>query len=163
MAGFPLQPALDIAERRAEAKSRTVKQAYVGWLNARTHLVRLEQRRHRYSGELSAKLQQGCSAAVAKAAGVSLRQWQTDMEAARFAFEAAQHEWQMALDDWQVENKRVEALSLLARRHALEQARQEEKRERRLHDELSARSVHVHRFSDQGETVLLPAQEGPYK
>lgn len=160
MAAFPLQPALDIAERRAEAKSRLVKQAYVAWLNARTHLVRLERRRHVYSGELTAKLQQGCSATVAQAAGAALRQWQLDMRSARHALEAARIEWQQALDAWQVEKKRVEALSLLERRHAFEQKRLEEKRERRLHDELSARSAYAHRFSEQGEAAFRPAQEG---
>jgi flagellar export protein FliJ len=160
MAAFPLQPALDIAERRAEAKSRLVKVAYVDWLNARTHLVRLEQQRHRYGAELSAKMRQGCSAALAMAAGVALHQWQADMHAARLALDAARREWELALEAWQVEKKRVEAFSLLARRHALEEKKLEEKRERRLHDELSARSAYAHRFSEQGEAAFLFPQEG---
>jgi flagellar export protein FliJ len=160
MAAFPLQPALDIAERRAEAKSRLVKVAYVDWLNARTQLVRLEQLRHRYSGKLNAKLQQGCSAAVAQAAGAAWRQWEADMHSARLALEATQRDWQLALDDWQVEKKRLEGLSLLARRHAMEQSKQEEKRERRLHDELSARGAYAHRFSEQGESAYLYPGEG---
>lgn len=163
MAGFPLQPALDIAERRAEAKSRIVKLAYVRWLNARTRLVRLEQRRKQYSGDLSAKLRQGCSASMARRAGESLHQWQTDMEAARLAFEAARQEWQMALDAWMVQRKRVEALSLLARRHALEEARQEEKRERRLHDELSARGAYVRRIGAQEDTDLPLLMQGAHR
>lgn len=159
MAAFSLQPALDFAERRAEVKSRTVKVAYVGWLNARTHLVRLEQRRNLYSGQLSASLQKGCSASVAQSAAAALRQWRTDLDAAKLAFEAAREAWRLALDDWQVEKKRVEALSVLARRHALEQARLEEKRERRLHDELSARSAYAHRPGDEGSAAFLYSQE----
>jgi flagellar FliJ protein len=159
MAAFPLQPALDLAERRAEAKSRAVKVAYVAWLNARTHLVRLEQRRHLYTGELNAKMQHGCSAAVAQEAGETLRQWQASMQSATRDLETTRREWQLALDAWQVEKKRVEALLVLARRHALEQNKLEEKRERRLHDELSARSAYAHRFSEQGEAALLYPQE----
>lgn len=155
MAAFLLQPALDLAERRTEAKSRAVKVAYVGWLNARTHLVRLEQRRHRYTGELNKKLQHGCSAVMAQVAGEALRRWQDSLKSATSDLERARHEWQLALDAWQVEKKRVEALSALARRHALEQSRLEEKRERRLHDELSARSAYAHRVAEQSEVGFL--------
>jgi flagellar FliJ protein len=159
MAAFSLQPALDLAERRAEAKSRVVKTAYVAWLNARTHLVRLEQRRHLYSGEITRKLQQGCSASMAQEAGEALRQWQANMNAALREQENAQRTWQLALDDWQVEKKRVEAFMALARRHALEERRREEKREHRLHDELSARSAYAQRFSEQHGVGFLHAQE----
>jgi flagellar export protein FliJ len=159
MAAFALQPALDLAERRAEAKSRTVKVAYVGWLNARTHLVRLEQRRHLYTGELNHKLQQGCSAAMAQAAAEALRQWQTSKQSATRDLENARHLWQLALDAWQIEKKRVEALQVLARRHALEQRKLEEKRESRLHDELSARSAFAHGSSGQDQAVYHYPQE----
>lgn len=155
MAAFALQAALDVAERRAEAKSRIVKVAYVGWLNARTHLVRLEQRRKRYTGELNTKLRQGCSASMAQQAGEVLRQWQANMTSALSDLENAHREWQLALNDWQIEKKRVEAFLVLARRHALEESKREEKRERRLHDELSARSAYAHRFSEQSGARYL--------
>jgi flagellar protein FliJ len=158
MAAFPLQPALDLAERRAEAKSRAVKVAYVGWLNARTHLVRLEQRRHFYSSELNTKMQHGCSAAVVQQAGETLRQWQANLAACMRDLESTRHEWQLALDAWQVEKRRVEALQALARRHILEESKQEEKRERRLHDELSARSAYAHRFSERNGAGFLHAE-----
>lgn len=154
MAAFSLQTALDVAERRAEAKSRLVRVAYVAWLNARTHQVRLEQRRHRFAGRLNSTMRQGCSAAVALAAGEALRQWQADRKAAMRELENAQREWQLALEAWQVEKKRVEALQLLASRHALEQRKQEEKRERRLHDELSTRTAHALRAAEDNQTAL---------
>lgn len=159
MAGFPLQPALDLAERRAEAKSRAVKLAYVNWLNARTHLVRLEQRRHLYTGELNKKMQQGCSAAMAQEASESLRQWQAGMKSATRDLENAQREWQQTLDVWQVEKKRVEAFLALSRRHALEQSRLEEKRERRLHDELSTRSAYALLIAEGGDAAFLFPEE----
>jgi flagellar biosynthesis chaperone FliJ len=81
------------------------------------------------------------------------------MQAARRDLEATRHEWQLALEAWQVEKKRVEALLLLARRYALEEARLEEKRERRLHDELSTRSAYAKRFSGQGEAAFLYPQD----
>ena len=158
MAAFTLQAALDVAERRSEAKSRAVKLAYVGWLNARTHLVRLEQRRKLYSRELNSQMQHGCSAAMAQAAGAALRQWQANMNAALRDQETARHNWQLALDAWQVEQKRVEALLLLARRHAQEEQRREEKRERRLHDELSSRSAYARGFGTQFDDGLLQAE-----
>lgn len=154
MAAFPLQLVLDVAERRAEAKSRLVKVAYVAWLNARTHQVRLEQRRHLYAGRLSVKMRQGCSAALAQAAGEALRAWQADMKAALRALENAQCEWRLALQAWQVEKRRVEALQLLARRHAAEQRRLEETRERRLHDELSTRTAHIQRAAEENRPGL---------
>lgn len=154
MAVFPLQPALDLAERRAEAKSRAVKLAYVGWLNARTHLVRLEQRRHLYTGELNKKMQQGCTAAMAQEASEALSKWQAGMKSATRDLENAQHEWQLALDAWQVEKKRVDAFLALARRHALEQSKLEEKRERRLHDELSTRSAYALRITEGSDAAF---------
>lgn len=154
MAAFPLQPALDVAERRAEAKSRLVKVAYVAWLNARTHQVRLAQRRHLFADKLNATMRQGCSAAVAQAAGAALYGWQADMKAAAHELEKSRREWQLALEAWQVEKKRVEALQLLATRHALEQQRLEEKRELRLHDELSTRSAYALRSKDESGAVL---------
>jgi flagellar export protein FliJ len=160
MAAFTLQPALDLAERRTEAKSRLVKLAYVDWLNARTHLIRLEQRRHLYAGKLSTKMRAGCSASMVQAAGAALHQWQADMQAAASDLEHARHAWQLALDAWQVEKKRVEALQLLARRHALEQRKLEEKRERRLHDELSTRNAYAQRVGEQEEAALSYSQEG---
>lgn len=159
MAGFPLQPALDLAERRAEAKSRLVKMAYVGWLNARTHLVRLEQRRKHYAGELNSRMQQVCSADMARQAADALREWQDSMKHALLELDVMRGEWQHALDDWQVEKKRVEALAALARRHVLEERRREEKRESRLHDELSARSTYAHRFFEQYGTDYLAVEE----
>jgi len=155
MPAFLLQPALDLAERRAEAKSRVVKLAYVGWLNARTHLVRLEQRRRLYTGELNAKMRDGCSAAMVREGAESLRQWQSGMASATRGLEAARNEWQLALDAWQIEKKRVDALQALARRHALELDRLEEKRERRLHDELSARSAYARRLGAQNDAGFL--------
>jgi flagellar export protein FliJ len=153
MAIFALQPALDLAERRTEAKSRAVKVTYVAWLNARTRQVRLEQRRHLYGGELNARMRQGCSAATVRAAGGALHQWRADMLAAARELEQTRCEWQLALDAWQVEKKRLEALQLLARRHALDERRQEERRERRLHDEISSRSAHVRRLAE-GEAPM---------
>ncbi len=160
MAAFPLQPALDLAERRAEAKSRAVKVAYVAWLNARTHQVRLAQRRHAYTGELSAKMRQGCSAAVAQAASAALHQWQADLRRVAQLMGRARHEWQLALDAWLVEKKRLQALQLLAQRHMLEQRRLEERREHRLHDELSARSAHALRFGDDAQSAIPQARGG---
>lgn len=143
MAAFSLQPALDLAERRAEAKSRLVRLAYVDWLNARTRLIRLEQRRHLYGGELVARMRQGCTAGLVLAGAEALQRWQAERQVANRELERCRREWQLALEAWQVERKRVEALQLLARRHAEREAREEEKRERRLHDELSARSAHA--------------------
>ncbi len=158
MADFPLQPALDLAERRAEARSRAVKIAYVAWLNARTHLVRLEQQRKFYAGGLNVKMQQGCSAVMVQQAGATLQQWQANLKSALRNMENNRLEWQLALDEWEIQKKRVEALMVLARRHALEERRREEKSERRLHDELSARSAYAHRFSEQHGAGFLNAE-----
>ncbi len=159
MAAFSLQPALDLAERRAEAKSRAVKAAYAVWLNARTQLVRLEQRRQRYAGALSTKMRSGCPALLAQAAGTAMSQWQQDMKAAMQALARAQQERQRALEDWEVEKRRLQALQMLARRHALEQRKLEEKHERRLHDELSARGAHALRFSEARQDALFSSLE----
>lgn len=154
MAAFPLQPALDLAERRAEAKSRLVRRAYVDWLNARTRLVRLEQRRHLYGGELVERMRQGCTAGLVQAGAQALQRWQTERQVASRELERCRREWQLALEAWQVERKRVEALQLLARRHAEERAREEERRERRLHDELSARSAYARGFGLMQEEAV---------
>jgi flagellar export protein FliJ len=152
---FPLQTALDLAERKAEAKSRLVKQAYVVWLGARAQMVRLTQRRENYVDELGRAMRTGCSADVARQAAQALRQWQSEQSHAKAAVQDARQNWQLALDIWQQESKRVEALKVLAQRHEQAENRLEEKRERRSHDELSLRSAYAWRFAERSDTGFI--------
>ena len=89
-----------------------------------------------------------------------MRQWQADMKAAMRQLEHARREWQLALDAWQVEKKRLEAMQLLARRHVLEQRKLEEKREHRLHDELSTRSAQALRVGEEERSAMSYAHGG---
>jgi flagellar export protein FliJ len=152
---FSLQLVLDLTERRAEAKSRAVKLAHAEWLRARTQVVRMQQQRARYNDTLSSRLRQGCGSDVAREASEALRNYQKSLMAGLQAIESTHAAWQRTLDIWQTEKKRLEALQVLARRHALEEARRDEKQERRLHDELASKAAYMRMPSQQRETGFL--------
>lgn len=156
---FPLQIPLDLAERQAESKSRLVKRAYVGWLNARTQIVRLQQRRAHHVEALGGIMLAGCSTDVAQQAAAATRAWQTEFAAAAEMEQIAKQEWQRALTVWQHESKRVQALKALAARHQQAENLLEEKRERRLHDELSQNSAYAWQIAGGGGTgFIFPEQ-----
>lgn len=157
---FSLQLVLDLAERRAETKSRAVKLAHAEWLRARTQVVRMQQQRARYNDGLSARLRQGCASDVVQEASEALRNYQKRLAAGMQMIESAHAAWQRALDVWQNEKKRLEALQVLARRHALEEARRDEKQERRLHDELASKAAYMRMPSQQRETGFLFLESG---
>lgn len=152
---FPLQLVLDLTERRAEAKSREVKLAHAEWLRARTEVVRMQQRRAHYNVSLSLRLRQGCASDVAREANEALRRFHKRLAAGMQAIESAHAAWQRTLGVWQAEKKRLEALQVLARRHAEDEARRDEKVERRLHDELASKAAYVRLPSLQRETGFL--------
>ena len=157
---FSLQLVLDLTERRAEAKSRAVKLAHAEWLRARTQVVRMRQQRARYNDSLSARLRQGCASDVAQEASGALRNYQKRLTTGMQTIDSAHAAWQRALADWQIEKKRLEALQVLARRHALEEARRDEKQERRLHDELASKAAYMRMPSRQHETGFLFPESG---
>lgn len=152
---FPLQLVLDLTERRAEAKSRAVKLAHAEWLRARTQVVRMQQQRARYNSSLSTRLKQGCASGVACEASEVLRNYQNRLAAGMQAIESAYAAWQRTLDVWQAEKKRLEALQVLAQRHAQEEARRDEKQESRLHDELASKAAYMRMPSGKRETGFL--------
>jgi flagellar export protein FliJ len=155
---FPLQLVLDLTERRAEAKSREVRLAHAAWLRARTQVVRMQQQRARYNAGLSARFRQGCPAGAAKEAGEALRNYQKRLTAGMQMIESAHAAWLRTLESWQAEKKRLEALQMLARRHAMEEARRDAKQERRLHDELASKAAYLRMPSQQRETGFLFAE-----
>lgn len=157
---FSLQLVLDLTERRAEAKSRAVKIAHAAWLRARTQVVRMQQQRARYNDGLSLRLRAGCASNVAQTASEALHHYQKRLAAGMQLIESTHEAWQRALADWQAEKKRLEALQTLARRHALEEARREEKQERRLHDELASKAAYQRMPSGRQETGFLFSQSG---
>lgn len=152
---FPLQLVLDLTEKRAEAKSRAVKLAHAEWLRARTQVVRIEQQRIRYSNGLSLRLKQGCASSAAGEASEVLRDYGKRMSAGRQAVEAAYAAWQRTLEIWLTEKKRLEALRVLARRHAFDEARRDEKQERRLHDELASKAAYLRMPLEKRETGFM--------
>ena len=152
---FPLQLVLDLTERRAEVKSRAVKLAHAEWLRARTEVVRMQQQRNRYNDSLSLRLRQGCGSNVVCQASHALRQYQKRLTAGMQRIESTYAAWQRTLEVWQVEKKRLEALQVLAQRHLQDEARQDEKQERRLHDELAATAAYRRMPSQQRETGFL--------
>lgn len=159
MRTFPLQIVLDLAERQAESQSRLVKQTYVGWLNTRTQIVRLQQRQQHDVQALGVALQQGCSSAIAQLAAAAAHARQTELITAREMENRAKQAWQRVLHNWQQENKRVMALKVLATRHQQMQNKLEERRESRLHDELSQRSAHAAQAFGGGDAGLMLVEQ----
>ncbi len=155
---FPLQLVLDLTERRAEVKSRAVKIAHATWLRARAGQVRIEQQRARFNAELSHSMRQGCAASVAGQANRILREYQLRLHLAARTVETTHADWQRALAIWQEEKKKLEALQLLARRHALDEMRRENRQERKLHDELAARPAGLGLSTPQRDPGFLPGE-----
>lgn len=157
---FSLQLVLDLTERRTEAKSRVVKLAHADWLRMRTQVVRIQQQRARYNDSLSARLRQECASDVVREASAALLSYQKRLAAGMQAIEVAHAAWQRALETWQTEKKRLEALRILAQRHALEEARRDEKQERRLHDELASKAAYMRIPMQQRDTGFLFPESG---
>lgn len=155
---FPLQLVLDLTERRAEARSRAVKLAHADWLRARTQVVRLQQQRAHFSQSLSLRIRQGCPSELAQDASVALRQYQRRLAAGIEAVDAAHTAWQQAIQLWQSEKKRLEALQVLAQRHAEEEARRDAKQETRLHDELAAKAFSLRLSPSRRESGFMFAE-----
>lgn len=136
---FALQIVYDLARKRVEAAERAVKQAHGQWLRARAQLVRLQTERGRYVEALArerGKSQAGFYPAAVEA-------WQVldaRLRQGRQELDATHAEWQQALNAWQEQEKRVRALTVLLQRHRDELARRDTVRERKVHDEISARN-----------------------
>lgn len=136
MKGFALARVLQLAERRSETLSRSVKQAHGVWLRARGRLVQLAALRDARIAQLSGQLRDGVSAAQLQAAH-RLRQTQAgEMAAAQADIDAAHRDWQARLAEWMQAAERVKALRLLQQRHAAQVAIQQRRIEQREHDEL---------------------------
>lgn len=136
MKTFALARVLQLAERRSETLSRSVKIAHGVWLRARGRMVQLAALRDARIAQLSGQLRGGLSAAQLQAAH-RLRQAQmAEMQAAQADIDAAHREWQARLDEWMRAEQRVKALRLLEQRHQAQVAIQQRRIEQREHDEL---------------------------
>ena len=136
---FALQIVYDLARKRVETSSRTVKQTHGEWLRARAQLVRLESERHRYVETLARQRSKGDAGFYPAA----VEGWQTlrlRLQRGREMVDATHSAWQQAMKVWQEQEKRVQALAVLMQRHRDELVRRESMRERKVHDEISSRN-----------------------
>jgi flagellar export protein FliJ len=136
---FSLQIVYDLARKRVETYSRAVKQAHGKWLRARAQIVRLEAERSRFVDTLAHQRKQGGSGFY-PAAVEGWKIMTTRMTRSRQELAATHAEWQQALQAWQEQEKKLQALTVLLQRHRDEQAKREAVRERKVHDEISARN-----------------------
>jgi flagellar export protein FliJ len=133
---FALARVLQLAERRSETLSRTVKLAHGVWLRARGHQVRLLALRDAHIGQLAGELRAGVTAAQLLETNRLQRAQAAEMAAAQASIDAAHHEWQARLGEWMQVEQRVKALRLLEARHHAQAAVQQRRVEQRQHDEL---------------------------
>ena len=136
---FNLQIVYDLARKRAEGCARAVKQTHGQWLRARAQLVRLQNERSRYVEVLAKQRNEGNPGFYAAAVD-GWRMLGLRMQRGRQELETAHAQWQQAMQVWQEQEKRVQALTVLRQRYRDELARRDAVRERKLHDELSIRS-----------------------
>jgi flagellar export protein FliJ len=135
---FALARVLQLAKRRSETLSRTVKFAHGVWLRARGRQVQLTASRDAHIVKLAGALRGGVPAAQLQETN-RLRLAQADeMQAAQDAIDAAHREWQARLAEWIQVDQRVKALQLLEQRHLAQLAIQQKRVEQRQHDELVA-------------------------
>lgn len=138
MKPFALARVLQLAKRRSETLSRTVKFAHGVWLRARGRQVQLTASRDAHIAKLAGALRGGVPAAQLQETN-RLRLAQADeMQAAQDAIDAAHREWQARLAEWIQVDQRVKALQLLEQRHLAQLAIQQKRVEQRQHDELVA-------------------------
>ena len=102
-------------------------------------MVRLQNERSRYVEELARQRRQGSPGFYAAAVD-GWRLLGMRMQRGRQELETAHAQWQQAMQLWQEQEKRVQALTVLRRRYDDELTRRDAVRERKLHDEISIRS-----------------------
>ncbi|MGA7178559.1 MAG: flagellar FliJ family protein [Thiobacillaceae bacterium] len=136
---FSLQIIYDLARKRVETCSRTVKQAHGRWLRARAQIVRLQTERSRYV-EVLARQRGNGDAGFYPAAVEGWKTLAARLTRSRQELDATHAEWQQALQAWQEQEKRLQALTVLLRRHRDQVSKRDAVRERKVHDEISARN-----------------------
>lgn len=149
MKPFALSRLLQLAERRAEGLSRTVKLAHGVWLHARGRQVQLATLRDAHVGELAGRLRGGVSAAQLHEMSRLQHAQAAEMRAAQAAIDDAYRDWQARLAEWLQAEQRVKALRLLQQRHLAQVAIQQRRIEQHHHDEL----VELAHHRDTGRRV----------
>lgn len=147
---FSLQIVYDLARKRVETYSREVKQAHGKWLRARAQIVRIQAERSRYVETLAQQRGKG-GAGFYMAAAEGWQTLNTRLMLGRQQLDITHAEWKQALKAWQEQEKRLQALAVLMQRHRDELVRRESVRERKVHDEISARNfIASHRETTSG-------------
>jgi flagellar export protein FliJ len=136
MRPFALARVLQLAERRSETLSRTVKFAHGVWLRARGRQVQLTTLRDAHIAQLAGELRGGVPAAQLQEMNRLQRAQAVEMQAAQDAIDAAHRDWQARLAEWLQVEQRVKALRLLEQRHLAQAAVLQKRIEQREHDEL---------------------------
>lgn len=136
MKPFTLARVLQLAERRSETLSRSVKLAHGVWLRARGRQVQLTTLRDAHIAQLAGELRAGVTAAQLQEINHLQRAQADEMQAAQAVIDAAHHDWQARLAEWLQEEQRVKALRLLEQRHLAQAAVLQRRIEQREHDEL---------------------------
>jgi flagellar export protein FliJ len=133
---FTLARVLQLAERRSETLSRSVKLAHGIWLRARGRQVQLTTLRDAHIAQLAGELRAGVTAAQLQEINHLQRAQADEMQAAQAAIDAAHRDWQARLAEWLQEEQRVKALRLLEQRYLAQAAVLQRRIEQREHDEL---------------------------
>jgi len=136
MRPFALARVLQLAERRSETLSRTVKFAHGVWLRARGRQVQLATLRDAHIAQLAGELRGGVPATQLQEMNRLQRAQAVEMQAAQDAIDAAHRDWQARLAEWLQVEQRVKALRLLEQRHLAQAAVLQKRIEQREHDEL---------------------------
>ena len=136
MKAFALARVLQLAERRSETLSRSVKYAHGVWLRARGRLVQLTALRDVRIAQWAARRRSGVAAAQLQEMNRLQHAQTEEMQAAQADIDAAHRAWQERLAEWMQVEQRVKALRLLHQRHLAQAAIQQRRIEQREHDEL---------------------------
>lgn len=141
MSAFPLQNVLELAERRAEGRVRLVRMAHGEWLQSRARLVRLDTELEAYRHSFRQVVAEAGGGGLWREAAAHLQQLSRRRAEGRSEVDRCHERWRQALQDWQEEKRRVDALRVLKGRHEQQEARRRNRLEAKLHDELAARAA----------------------
>jgi flagellar FliJ protein len=136
---FPLQPVLDLAQRRLETATAQLQKLGVQRQDAEAKLAQLQSFQVEYRANRAQALTQGMEPDRLRDFDAFLVKLERAIEVQGAEVARARQAWEAEHERWLALRGREQALSVLERRHAALQARQAARAEQKQQDEFAAR------------------------
>lgn len=148
MAGFRLQPLIDLAEERSKLAAQELQRLRQLWSEAEQKLEQLKS----YLAEYQARLTGQVAAGMPVARVLDFQRFIAKLERAIHAqleeVARRREQWETAQRSWMEREREVKAYHALRERHAQEVRRAENRSDQRLQDEFAHRIAQSHPGDD---------------